>query len=305
MNILVTGGAGFIGSHLVKALLNKNFRVVVLDDLSTGKKERIKPPVVFYQGDLRERDFVTDVLAKEQPNIIFHLAAQVSVQESLKDPIGDAQTNILGTLNLLDQAVKNKAQKIIFASSAAVYGTPKYLPVDEAHPAEVLSGYAVSKLAVEHYLAVYKNLYNLDYTVLRLANVFGPGQLAGTEGGVVAIFIQNLLEGKVPAIFGDGEQTRDFIYVQDVVAANLAALNRGTGKIINISTCRPTSVNSLYKLLQEMTGRTTASEYHRAKPGDIRNSVLDNKLAIQLLAWQPSYTLEEGLNETVRKWYSI
>jgi len=279
--------------------------VAVLDNLSTGKRERIKSPVVFYHGDLRDREFVKEVISKEQPNAIYHLAAQVSVQESLKDPVGDAQTNIVGTLNLLDQAVKNKVQKIIFASSAAVYGTPRYLPVDEVHPAEVLSGYAVSKLAVEHYLAVYKNLYNLDYTVLRLANVYGPGQLAGTEGGVVAIFTQNLLEGKVPVIFGDGEQTRDFIYVKDVVTANLAALNRGTGKIINISTNRPSSVNSLYKLLQEMTERVISAEYRPTRPGDIRNSVLANQLAIQLLAWQPSFSLQEGIRQTVKEWNSL
>ena len=302
MNILVTGGAGFIGSQLVNALLIMNFRVAVLDNLSTGKRERMKSTVVFYQGDIRNREFVTEVVEKEQPEVIYHLAAQVSVLESLKDPVGDAQTNIVGTLNLLDLAVQHKVKKIIFVSSAAVYGTPKYLPVDEAHPADLLSGYAVSKYTVEHYLAVYKNLYGLDYTVLRYSNVYGPGQLAGTEGGVVAIFIQHILDGKPPVIFGDGEQTRDFIYVQDVVAANLSALKEGSGRVINVSTGQPTSVNAVYKLLQVMTGNGTHGIYHSARPGDIRHSVLANTLAKQVLAWQPAYTLEEGLSETVKRW---
>ena len=302
MTILVTGGAGFIGSHLVNALLSMNFRVAILDNLSTGKRERIKSTVVFYQGDIRNREFVMEVVEKEQPEVIYHLAAQVSVQESLKDPVGDAQTNIVGTLNLLDLAVQYKVKKIIFASSAAIYGTPKYLPIDEAHPADVLSGYAVSKYTVEHYLAVYKKLYDLNYTVLRYANVYGPGQLAGTEGGVVAIFIQHILAGKPPVIFGDGEQTRDFIYVQDVVAANLAALNEGSESVINVSTGQPTSVNAVYKLLQEITENDTPAIYQLARPGDIRHSILANTLAKQVLAWQSAYALEEGLSETVKRW---
>lgn len=302
MTILVTGGAGFIGSHLVAGLLSMNFRVVVVDNLSTGKRERIKSTVEFYQGDIRNREFLKGVMEKEQPEVIYHLAAQISVQESIKGPVEDAQTNIIGTLNLLDLAVQYKVKKIIFASSAAIYGTPKYLPIDEAHPADVLSGYAVSKYTVEHYLAVYKKLYDLDYTVLRYANVYGPGQLAGTEGGVVVIFVQHSLAGKPPIIYGDGEQTRDFIYVQDVVAANLAALNDGSERVINVSTGQPTSVNAVYKLLQEMTGTDIPASYQLARPGDIRHSILANLLAKQVLAWQPAYSLEEGLSETVKRW---
>ncbi len=305
MNVLVTGGAGFIGSQLVNSLLSKNLRVAVLDNLSTGKKERLKSTVNFYEGDILNRDFVASVFAKEQPEVIYNLAAQVSVQESLKDPVGDAQTNIIGNLNLLDLAVKHNIKKIIFASTAAIYGSPKYLPIDEVHPADVLSGYAVSKYTVEHYLSVYKNLYGLDYTVLRFANVYGPGQLAGTEGGVVAIFIQHNLNSKPPTIFGDGEQTRDFIYVQDVVAANLAALSMGSGRVINISTAQPTSINAVYRLLQEMTGNYIPAIYQPERPGDIRHSILANKMAVQELAWHPSYTLETGLSETVKGWNAV
>lgn len=302
VNILVTGGAGFIGSQLSAALLNKNIKVSVLDNLSTGKREKLKNTVEFYQGDLRDREFVSSVLAKEQPEIIYHLAAQVSVQESIKNPVEDAQTNIVGTINLLDFAVQNKVRKVIFASSAAIYGVPRYLPIDEIHPPEVLSAYAVSKLTVEHYLAVYKYLYGLDYTVLRYANVYGPGQSAGAEGGVVAIFMQHILAGKSPVIFGDGEQTRDFIFVQDVVAANLSAMTAGTGKVVNVSTGNPTTVNIVYKLLQKMTGKNMPPIHSQARAGDIRHSVLDNKLAGDVLAWQASYSLEAGLRETINQW---
>ena len=302
MNVLVTGGAGFIGSHLVTALAAKKFRVGVVDDLSTGKKEKINKEAEFYHGDVKDREFLQTVIAKEQPDLIYHLAAQVSVQESVKDPAGDAQTNILGTLNLLDLAAQYKVRKIVFASSAAIYGIPQYLPVDEGHPALGLSGYAVSKYAVEHYLAVYKYLYGLDYSVLRFANVYGPGQSAGTEGGVVAIFMQHILEGKAPTIFGDGEQTRDFIFVRDVVGANLAVMDRGSGKVINVSTGLPTSVNAVYKLLQEITGSNIPAVYSPDRPGDIRHSVLDNTLARAELAWQAEARLEEGLEQTFKHW---
>lgn len=302
MNILVTGGAGFIGSHLSAALSAQNIKVSVLDNLSTGKRQRLKDTIEFYQGDLRDRDFVSSVIAKEQPEIIYHLAAQASVQASIKDPVGDAQTNIVGTINLLDLAVKNGVKKVVFASSAAIYGVPRYLPIDEIHPVEMISAYAVSKFSVEHYLAFYKYLYGLDYTVLRYANVYGPGQSAGTEGGVVAIFMQHILEDKSPVIFGDGEQTRDFVFVQDVVAANLAAMTLGTGKVVNISTGNSTTVNTVYKLLQEISEKTLPPIYAHARAGDIRHSVLDNNLAGQVLAWKASFSLENGLRESVNQW---
>lgn len=299
MNVLVTGGAGFIGSHLSLALLTQNHRVAVLDNLSTGKRKNLKDPIMFYEGDLRDRDFVRDVVANELPEVIYHLAAQASVQESLTNPVEDALINIIGSLNLLDYAVKYKVKKVIYASSAAVYGEPRYLPINELHPTEVLSGYAVSKVTVEHYLAIYKNLYGLDYTVLRYANVYGPGQSVGLEGGVIAMFTKHLSEGSMPMIYGDGEQTRDFIFIQDVVAANLSALTLGSGKIMNISTGIPTTVNSVYQLLKTISGRNPSPNYSFARMSDIRHSVLSNKLAGEVLRWQPSYSLEDGLSETV------
>lgn len=299
MNILVTGGAGFIGSTLSDALLANNNKVSVLDNLSTGKKENLADTIEFYQGDLRDREFVREVIAKEKPEIVYHLAAQVSVQESLKNLVEDADINIMGTLNLLDLAVEYKVNKIVYASSAAVYGVPRYLPVDEVHPVEVLSGYAVSKFTVEQYLAVYKYLYGLDYTVLRYANVYGPRQSTGAEGGVVAIFKQHVLEGKAPVIYGDGEQTRDFIFVQDVVEANFAAMKLGSGKVINISTGKSTTINSVLKLLLDICGKQISPGYCPTRSGDIRHSVLDNTLARELLAWQSSYGLEKGLKKLV------
>jgi len=301
VNTLVTGGAGFIGSLLSAALISRNNKVSVLDNLSTGKREKVGDSIKFYQGDLRDRAFVKRVIVEEKPEIIYHLAAQASVPESLKNPVEDADINIIGTLNLLDLAVEYQVKKVVFASSAAVYGIPRYLPIDESHPVEVLSGYAVSKFTVEQYLSVYKYLYGLDYTVLRYANVYGPGQSSAAEGGVVAIFKQNILDDKAPVIFSDGEQTRDFIFVQDVVEANLAAMTLGSGKVINISTGKSTTINSVLKLLQGICEKQCSPVYHSARSGDIRDSVLDNKLAEEVLAWQASYSLEKGLKILIDK----
>jgi len=298
MKVLVTGGAGFIGSHIVDALIARGARTGVLDNLSTGRFENIDPRVNFYHGDLRDEKFVRETLQAERPDYVIHQAAQVDVQTSINAPAADAAVNITGSINLLEACRACGVKKIVYASSAAVYGNPRYLPVDEEHPLQPLSGYGVSKHTVEHYLALYHALYDLDYTVLRYANVYGPRQDASGEGGVVAIFTDRLLRGERPRIFGDGKQTRDFIFVQDVVEANLAALNAGSGGIYNVSTGIPTSVNELFAILRQITGSDIEPEYCPPRPGDIEHSYLDERAAAGL-QWRAARELADGLRSLV------
>jgi len=310
---MVTGGAGFIGSHLVDSLLERDCEVVVVDNLNTGKRENVNAGARFYKMDIREED-IRGVLQRERPKAVFHLAAQVDVGFSLAEPALDADINIVGTINLLESCCRCGVKKIVYASSAAVYGNPRYLPVDEKHPLVPESGYGVSKQVVESYLELYRRLYGVNYIVLRYANVYGPRQDAAGEGGVVAIFTDRLLRGEAPEIFGDGEQTRDFIYVKDVTAANLAALdflwkgNSYSGKVnshggvFNISTGERVSVNVLYRLIRKFTGSRAEARYCPPRPGDIRHSCLENRLAREILGWSPRYVLKKGLLETVQKW---
>ncbi len=298
MNILVTGGAGFIGSHIVDALVESGCRVAVADDLSTGKFENINPGVNFYKVEVQAPDF-KEVVAREKPDAIIHLAAQVDVQRSLKEPAADAAINIVGMINLLEACRCYNVGKVVYASSAAVYGSPAYLPVDEKHPLAPQSPYGLSKYTAEHYLRIYRELYGIGYTVLRYANVYGPRQDATGEGGVVAIFVDRLLKGENPYIFGDGGQTRDFIYVKDVAAANLAALRRGEGMTFNVSTGGGLSVNRLFEVIKKAAGSGQKPEYLPARPGDITHSYLSNEKAREFLGWAPRRSLEEGLGETL------
>jgi UDP-glucose 4-epimerase len=224
LKVMVTGGAGFIGSHVVDMLVSAGYRVSVVDDLSTGRFENINPGVNFYRVKIEGDDFGR-VVERERPDAVIHHAAQVDVARSMNEPLKDAGINVLGSVNLLENCRRYRVGKVIYASSAAVYGSPAYLPVDEGHPVAPQSPYGVSKHTVEHYLRIYQEVYGVRYTVLRYANVFGPRQDASGEGGVVAIFIDCLLKGKRVKIFGDGRQTRDFVYAGDVACANLAALN--------------------------------------------------------------------------------
>jgi UDP-glucose 4-epimerase len=298
MKVLVTGGAGFIGSHIVDLLVETGCRVSVVDNLSTGLFENINPRVNFYKIDIRDPD-LKEAIARERPEAVIHLAAQVDVQRSLKDPLTDSQINILGAINLLNACAGNGIARVVYASSAAVYGNPSYLPVDESHPAMPQSPYGVSKYTVEHYLRVYRVISGINYTVLRFANVYGPRQDAAGEGGVVAIFVDRILKGASPRIFGDGEQTRDFIYVKDVAAASIAALRRGDGGPFNVSTGEGLSVNHLFQTLKKITGSPLEQVYKPPRPGDITHSYLANEKTCAALGWRPRYSLEEGLRETV------
>jgi len=299
MRALVTGGAGFIGSHIVEQLLETGAEVAVLDDLSRGSLANLHPRAVLYHGDIRDAAFVRETVRRVAPEVVFHLAAQVDVQVSVNDPGLDAAVNVGGTVNLLEACRGAGVRKLIYASSAAVYGEPAYLPLDENHPVNPLSGYGISKHTVEHYLAAYRALHGLEYTVLRYANVYGPRQDATGEGGVVAIFTDRLLRGTAPYIYGDGEQTRDFVYAGDVAAANLAAVHRGDGLVLNISTGRAVTVNRLFSLLQEVTGVFLPAVYRPPRAGDIRHSYLACAAAHRALHWRAEVPLRRGLELTV------
>ncbi|MBO8164470.1 MAG: NAD-dependent epimerase/dehydratase family protein [Brevibacillus sp.] len=297
MNVLVTGGAGFIGSHLVERLLAEGHRAIVVDNLGSGQQQSIPEGAVFYRLDICDEG-LHDLIKAERPDIIVHLAAQSVVPVSVRDPGFDARVNILGLLRLLEAARQEQVQKVIYASSAAVYGEPDRVPIVEEMAGRLLSPYAVSKYAGEGYLAVYHHLYGLPFTAFRFANVYGPRQLAKADGGVVAIFLEQILQGKPLTINGDGEQTRDFIYVGDVAEAILTSFERGDNTVLNLSTGVPTSINQLINELEYVSGRPIERRYGPPRPGDIRHSCLSNEKMKAALGWEPRFSLREGLAAT-------
>jgi UDP-glucose 4-epimerase len=304
MKILVTGGAGFIASHLVDSLIDIGHEVMVIDNLSTGKLENVNPAARLHVLDIMDEE-VQNVFASFKPEIVYHHAAQIDVQTSLKHSLLDAKINILGTIRILELCRDHGVRKIIYASSAAVYGSPQYLGVDEKHPVHPLSFYGISKHTPEQYIEVFSSLWGMDYTILRYANVFGPRQDPKGEGGVVSIFIDRLLDGKTPRIYGDGEQTRDFIYVKDIVSANIASLFKGSKGIYNISRNEQITVNELLRAMCDICGTPFTAEYVDERAGDIRHSCLDNSAAKASLDWRPSYTLIDGLRETCQYYADI
>nr|WP_255574439.1 NAD-dependent epimerase/dehydratase family protein [Halobacillus sp. Nhm2S1] len=294
---MVTGGAGFIGSHIVDELLLQNFDVVVLDNLSTGSKENIPDRVTHYNMDIK--DHLDLVFAQERPDIVIHQAAQVSVSFSMEYPGFDAEENIIGTVNLLEACVKYGVKKFVFASSAAVYGAPEYLPIGEEHSIHPLSYYGLSKSHAEHYIQMFSNTFGLNYTILRYSNVYGMRQNTKGEAGVVALFIDRALRGEALSVFGDGRQTRDFVFVKDVAKANVAACHDGDRKTLNISQGSKTSIVELIEELYLNIGESMMPSFQDERPGDIRHSLLSNREAEQCLHWNPSYTLSEGLQLTI------
>ncbi|ENQ3079590.1 NAD-dependent epimerase/dehydratase family protein [Bacillus cereus] len=298
MKVLVTGGAGFIGSHIVESLLENNVETVVVDNLTTGYKENIPPQATFYYFDIRDPN-IDKIFMIEKPDFVIHQAAQVSVQESIKQPFYDCSENVMATINILQSCIKYNVKKMIYASTAAVYGDPKYLPVDENHPLNPVSFYGLSKLTSETYIQLFAKLYGLKYTILRYSNVYGARQNADGEAGVISIFIDRLLKDVNPIIYGDGKQTRDFIFVKDVAHANFLALTNEDNQICNISSNQQTSVNELISVICSLMKRKENQIYKDERPGDIVHSYLLNDKARKHLKWQPTFSLPQGLEETV------
>jgi UDP-glucose 4-epimerase len=299
MKVLVTGGAGFIGSHVVDQFLAAGHEVVIVDNLSTGRERNINPSAHFYRMDIRDPELIK-ILEQEKPEVVDHHAAQMDVRRSVVDPIYDADVNILGTLNLLEACRKTGVRKVVYISSGgAAYGEPVYLPCDEKHPIDPLCPYGVTKHTVEHYLFLYQSLYGLDYAVLRYPNVYGPRQDPHGEAGVVAIFTGLMLQGKPVTIFGSGEQERDFVLVTDCARANLMVAAPGPSGIFNLGCGAGTTINQIFNALKLIIGYPEAANYGPGKAGETFKIYLDAQRAGRELGWEPTYSLVDGLAKTV------
>ena len=299
MRVLLTGGAGFIGSHVSDMLINNGHEVIVIDNLSSGKEENLNPKAVLYKEDIRD-SAVEEIMERERPEAVIHHAAQVSVRDSVEDPLYDMDVNIGGTLNLLENSVKNGIKKFIFASTGgAIYGEQNCFPADETHPTKPLSPYGITKLTCEKYLYYYHKTYGLNYVSLRYSNVYGPRQDPYGEAGVVAIFSQKMLAGDQPIINGSGEQTRDYVFVEDVARANALTLEGDVIGEFNIGTGIETTVNGLFREIKTLAESEVKSVYRKAKKGEQFRSVLDWSKAKRGLGWNPEISLKEGLKQTL------
>ena len=301
VKILVTGGAGFIGSHVVDAFVAAGHEVAVLDNLSTGREENVNPDARLHRVDVRDLAQVQQAVASFRPEVVSHHAAQSEVPKSVADPGYDAQVNVVGGLNVLRACVDSSVRKVIFSSTGgALYGEPDIVPNDEDHPIRPLSPYGTSKFAFEQYLATFERTFQLYYTTLRYANIYGARQdFAAEEGRVIAIFASRMIEGKPVTIDGDGNQSRDMLHVGDIATANLAALDRGDGGTYHISTGLPISVNNLFRKLALLTEYRLEPRFGPARKGDVYRIALDNTRARNDLGWEPRINLEEGLRLTV------
>lgn len=299
MKVLVTGGAGFIASNIVDAYIERGDEVVVVDNLRTGRKENLNPRAKFYEVDLCDAA-LADIFATEHPEWVNHHAAQIDVRFSIENPMEDARINIIGSLNLLEQCKKHKVKHVVFASTGgAIYGEPEYLPLNEAHPIRPISHYGAAKFAVENYLRLYRHNFGLDYTVVRYSNVYGPRQDPRGEAGVVCLFINKMLRGEAPTVFGTGEQTRDYVYVGDVVQMNLLCGEKTAGEAINVGTGMASSVNTLYCRLQHLMAFDEDAIFAPPRTGELDASVLDAGKAKERVGWTAAVDLTEGLRRTV------
>jgi UDP-glucose 4-epimerase len=304
---LVTGGAGFIGSHLCDRLLAEGHRVVGVDDLSTGRIANLSEArgygheFTFFNMDIRAEGLLS-LFQRHQPEVVLHIAAQPAVSTSMEQPVFDASVNLMGSLNILECARRTGVRKVVYAASGGtLYGDPRKLPVKETAlgAGRPVSPYGISKKVVVEYLVFYERYHGIEWTALALANVYGPRQDPKGEAGVVAIFSAAMLSGRAPTIFGDGNQSRDYVFVDDAVHAFALACDRGAGRLVNIGTSVETSVNGLYRMLAEITGFTGEPAHGPPRPGDLRRSILDIALAEEVLGWRPWTHLEDGLGETV------
>lgn len=300
MRIIVTGGAGFIGSHILDAYLEAGHDVLVVDSLwehGGGRRVNVPSGVSLVHMDIRD-EAIARIFADFKPDVVNHHAAQHSVAISMRDPIYDAQVNVVGLLNVLEQAARSGARKVIFASSGATFGNPQHLPIDEKTPQHPTSPYGITKMVGEHYLRFYRDSKALDFTALRYGNVYGPRQDPNGEAGVIAIFIARFLARQAVRIDWDGEQTRDYVYVADVARANVAALDRGSGECYVIGTGVPTSVNQIYRTLVDISGFQAPIERAPQRPGDARSAQFDAALARSELGWSPTTPLADGIRAT-------
>jgi len=299
LKILVTGGAGFIGSNLVDALVERGDEVVVIDNLSTGRRENLNPHIKFYETSIGDPG-LADIFEKEKPDIVCHHAAQIDLRRSVNEPLFDAEVNILGSLNVIVNSIRSGVRKFVYASTGgAIYGEPHYLPVDENHPINPVSQYGVSKHTVEHYLHLYALQHELNYVALRYPNVYGSRQNPFGEAGVVAIFVHQMLGGKQPTIFGPGDKTRDYTHVSDIVEANILAIERGRNLICNIGTGVETSDQDIFNAIARALGYSSSPLYTSVRPGEIQRICLDWSKADRELGWRPKTTLKDGIAKTV------
>ncbi|MGB9743311.1 MAG: NAD-dependent epimerase/dehydratase family protein [Minisyncoccales bacterium] len=302
MKYLVTGGAGFISSHLVDRLIKEGYEVVVVDNLSTGKKENLNPRAKFYKADIC--DFkISHIFKKEKPKIVFHFGAHIEARESVKDPICDAKINILGSLNILENCKKFNIKKIIFASSGGeIYGNAEIIPTSESYFPFPISPYGVAKFAVEKYLEAYFKMFKIPYLALRYGNVYGPRQNPEGEAGVIAIFTNRMLKNQTVLIHGSGRQTKDYIFINDAINATLLAFKKNIQGILNIGTGRETSVLEIYHKLKKLTHSKSKKRHIPLPPIGFKRGCLSIEKAKKLLSWKPKYTLDEGLKKTV-EWF--
>ena len=299
MKIIVTGGAGFIGSNLVDALVERGDEVVVIDNLSTGHRENLNPHIKFYETSIGDPG-LEDIFEKEKPDIVCHHAAQIDLRRSVNEPLFDAEVNILGSLNVIVNSIRSGVGKFVYASTGgAIYGEPQYLPVDEKHPINPVSQYGVSKHTVEHYLHLYALQGELNYVALRYPNVYGSRQNPFGEAGVIAIFAGQVLGGEQPTIFGPGDKTRDYTHVSDIVEANILAIERGRNLICNIGTGVETSDQDIFDAIARALGYSSSPIYTSVRPGEIQRICLDWSKAEKELGWRPKTTLKDGIAKTV------
>ena len=302
MKILVTGGAGFIASHVADAYIEEGHDVVIIDNLSTGKEENLNPDAKFYNIDIRDEK-VEEIFKEHNFDVVNNHAAQMNVRVSVENPILDAQVNVLGLINLLKNCVKYKVKKFIDVSSGGViYGDDVPFPIVETAKKGPASPYGITKLTGERYVEFFSKTYGLKFSALRYSNVYGPRQNPKGEAGVISIFSTLMLKNKQPIIFGDGSQIRDYVYIKDVVAANLAVLTKGDNEAFNIGTGIETDVNGIFSVLKDAIGYPKDAKHIEAKPGDLQKNVLDNSKAKTILDWTPKFNLKEGIRQTV-EWF--